>query len=155
MEEYKKAKDWILLIKASDCDNSPGSHQEISNILNLANSSLINLDKLAQWSISNIIPVSKEGDFSKAGNYRGISLNAITAELTIVLSYLIEFNLHSISISNPTRMVSDPVPLHKHKSLLLEGWLKALKLDISPLLFFFLISEKFLTALIVIKWWKS
>ena len=35
-----------------------------------------------------------------------LSLDKITAKLTIIVSYLIEFNLHLISISDPTRMVS-------------------------------------------------
>ena len=50
-------------------------------LLNFANRLLLNHDKPAQWSTSNIIRVPKKGDLSKAGNYRGISLNAISAKL--------------------------------------------------------------------------
>ena len=49
--------------------------------MDFANRLVINSDKPAQWSISNIVPVPKKGDLSKAGNYRGISLNAIAAKL--------------------------------------------------------------------------
>ena len=33
------------------------------------------------WSLSNIIPVPKSGDLSKAHNYRGISLTCIAAKV--------------------------------------------------------------------------
>ena len=49
-------------------------------ILNFTNGLLLNNEK-QQWSISNIIPLPKKGDLSKASNYRGISLSSITLKL--------------------------------------------------------------------------
>eukprot|EP00111_Clytia_hemisphaerica_P007051 TCONS_00020441-protein len=85
IDEYKKAKDRISLNKAPGPDNIPLEVIKKCNLedilLNIAKRLLLNHDKPSQWSTSNIIPVPKKGDLSKTGNYRGISLNAISARL--------------------------------------------------------------------------
>ena len=50
-------------------------------ILDFCNDALLNGKKPDQWSILNIIPIPKSGDLSLGGNYRGISLSSIVAEL--------------------------------------------------------------------------
>ena len=85
MDELIKARSKITLGKASGPDNIPPEVIKLCNIeqplLDFANDLLLNGCKPDQWSISNIIPVPKKGDLSKGGNYRGISLNAITAKM--------------------------------------------------------------------------
>ena len=85
MDELQKAKARITLGKASGPDNIPPEVIKLCDIdqilLDFANDLLINKQKPSQWSISDIIPVPKKGDLSKGGNYRGISLNAITSKL--------------------------------------------------------------------------
>ena len=85
IDELIKARSKITLDKASGPDNIPPEVIKLCNIeqplLDFANDLLLNGCKPDQWSISNIIPVPKKGDLSKGGNYRGISLNAITAKM--------------------------------------------------------------------------
>ena len=85
IKEYKKAKKRISLNKASGPDNISPEDIKKCNLndifLGFTNRFLLSHDKPAQWSTSNIIPVPKKGVLCKAGNYRGISLNANSAKL--------------------------------------------------------------------------
>ena len=46
-------------------------------ILYFCNTALIKSERLEQWSVSNLVPIPKEGDLSKGGNYCGIALGSI------------------------------------------------------------------------------
>ena len=49
-------------------------------VLDIINKSYINSEQPDLWNISNIGPVPKSGDLTKADNYRGISLTFIMAK---------------------------------------------------------------------------
>ena len=49
-------------------------------VLDIINKSYINSEQPDLWNISNIVPVPKSGDLTKAENYRGISLTSIMAK---------------------------------------------------------------------------
>ena len=50
-------------------------------ILKFANNLLLKLEKPTHWSTIQIQPISKTGDLSKVGNYRGIALSLIAAKI--------------------------------------------------------------------------
>ena len=50
------------------------------SVLDIINKLYINIEQPELWNISNIIPVPKSGDLTKADNYRGISLTSIMAK---------------------------------------------------------------------------
>jgi hypothetical protein len=69
MQEFAKVKRSLKKGKSAGPDGIP---PEIALMKN---------DKPEQWSWSNIIPVPKSGNLTKADNYRGISLTCIIAKL--------------------------------------------------------------------------
>ena len=74
-------------------------------VLDIITNSYINSEQPDPWKISNIVPVPKYGDLTKADNYRGISLTSIMAK-TYVL-YSIEYVRYSILYLDPIKMDSD------------------------------------------------
>ena len=83
-EEYEKAKKSLVEGKASGED---GIWPEVLKrcdlddiVLDFCNNALLEGKKPSQWSVLNIVPISKTGDLSTGGNYRGISLSSIVAK---------------------------------------------------------------------------
>ena len=84
-DEYLEAKSALSDGKSAGPDSITPEllkYCDFDNILlELANRLLLNGEKPQQWSTSNIIPIPKKGDLSKASNYRGISLSSVSAKL--------------------------------------------------------------------------
>ena len=81
---YKKAK------RSLKCGKRAGEDGIISEVLkyvpiddmllDIINKYYINSEQPNPWNISNIVPVSKSGDLTKADNYLGISLTSVIAK---------------------------------------------------------------------------
>ena len=86
MDEYHEVKQKLVKRKAAGPDSifpEVFMFADIDNIiLKFAKNLLSNLEKPAQWPISQIQPIPKAGHLSEVGNYRGIALSPITAEIT-------------------------------------------------------------------------
>ena len=93
MDELIKARPKITLGKAYSPDNIPPEVIKLCNIeqplLDFANDLLLNGCKPDQLSVISYW-YQKKGDLSKGRNYRGISLNAITAKMVnrMILNYI-------------------------------------------------------------------
>ena len=82
--EYNRAKISITCGKSAGED---GIMPEVLKyvpideiVLDIINKSYINSEQPYLWNISNILPVPKSGNLTKADNYRGISLTSIMAK---------------------------------------------------------------------------
>ena len=95
--EYKKAKKSLVEGKGYGEDGIPPEVLKRCDmdaiILSFCNNDLVNGEKPSQWSVLNIVPISKSGDLSQNGNYRGISLSSIVAK-TYNRLILVEFDLY-------------------------------------------------------------
>ena len=49
-------------------------------VLDIINNYYINSEQTDLWNISNIVPVHKSGDLTKADNYSGISITSVMAK---------------------------------------------------------------------------
>ncbi|KAI8519241.1 hypothetical protein Bbelb_024980 [Branchiostoma belcheri] len=84
--EYEKAKKSLVEGKASGEDGIPpevlkrcGGLDRI--ILDFCNRVLTRGEKPEQWSLLNIVPISKSGDLRLGSNYRGIGLSSLVAKI--------------------------------------------------------------------------
>ena len=86
MDEYHKVKQKLVKGKAAGPNGIPPEvfmFADIDDIiLKFENNLLLNLEKPAQWSTSQIQPIPKTGDVSEVENYRGIALSPIVAKIT-------------------------------------------------------------------------
>ena len=85
MHEFAKVKRSLRKGKSAGPDGIPPEiikYCDLDDILlDICNVALMKNDKPEQWTWSNIIPVPKSGNLTKADNYRGISLTCIIAKL--------------------------------------------------------------------------
>ena len=86
MDEYHKVKQKLVKGKAAGPNGIPPEvfmFADIDDIiLKFENNLLLNLEKPAQWSTSQIQPIPKTGDVSEVENCRGIALSPIVAKIT-------------------------------------------------------------------------
>ena len=84
-QEFKEAKRQLQLGKSAGPDQIPPEVIKLCNLddilLDMCNSSLMDRDKVDQWSLMNIIPIFKSGNILDPSNYRGISLAPVAAKL--------------------------------------------------------------------------
>ena len=84
MYEYMLAKEVIKEGKSCGVDEIRPEVLKRCNIddiiIYFCNKALLDKMKPKQWSILNIIPISKKGDLSLGSNYRGISLTSLVAK---------------------------------------------------------------------------
>ena len=84
LQGYEKAKKSLVEGKTCGKYSIPPELLKRSNldeiILSFCNNALVNEEKPSQWSILNIIPITKSGDLSQGGNYRGIGLSSVVAK---------------------------------------------------------------------------
>ena len=83
--ELARVKAALKQGKSAGPDNIPPEVYKNCDLddltLEICNLALMNNNKPAIWSLSNIVPVPKSGDLSKPDNYRGISLTCIIAKM--------------------------------------------------------------------------
>ena len=79
-----KAKKQIVEGKAFGDDGIPPEVMKRIDvddiILDFCNTALCDGDIPEQWKYSNIVPVPKKGDLTKADNYRGVLLTSIVSK---------------------------------------------------------------------------
>ena len=84
-KEYLAVKKYLKLGKVSGEDGIPNELLKYCNIddnvLEYANSLLLDSHKPQQWSDINIPPLPKDGDLSNASNYKGIGLSAMMSKV--------------------------------------------------------------------------